>query len=201
MEVTARCLASVDSLDKLLQGAGALVKIVYAFLGVGSLREFAYATSDARSLMRLLSWLSNVQVVSHALGKDQIGMRDVLYLIHIAGEGVFKVCDNVAYLARKTQGSVISCHEIVFTSRLGLFGACFAAVLISLFDMRCDRHFRSRSMQCIQLFQNLCDLLVAASAIRCAGFELNFVWKSVLMLMSAFIGCVDCFRAAAIRVK
>ncbi|ORC84613.1 putative glycosomal membrane protein [Trypanosoma theileri] len=196
-----KCLSTTDGQDKLLKGSGALMKLLFCFCGIKSLLDFADSASEGRSLLRLLSWLSNLQIVYNTLQKDPSGIRDVIYLARIIGDGIFKICDNVAFLGIKFQGYTDVSQDFARASRAGLFWGFFAAVMLSLYDLRYDRYTVNNKRRYITLVQNLCDLLTAASTIRFAGFEMNLFWQSLLTLVSVLLSCADCFRAATIKAK
>ncbi|RNF19700.1 glycosomal membrane protein [Trypanosoma conorhini] len=201
LQVTAISLESVDMPDKALKGAGALAKLFCCLLRDKNFIGFADATSEARSLVRVLSWLSNLQTLSRLLNKEQSGMRDVIVLLRVLGEGIFKLADNVAFLGRKLQGDAPLFREAAHTSRLGLFWGYLAAVVLSLFDLRHDFPPGGRRKQLLSVFQGVCDLLTAASGATVAGFELSCFWSSMLTLISSLLGCADGFRSAAIAAK
>ncbi|KAH9597019.1 hypothetical protein LSM04_000143 [Trypanosoma melophagium] len=194
-------LSTSDGQDKFLKGSSALVKLLFCFYGIKSLLDFADSISDGRSLLRLLSWLSNLQIMYNTLQKDPSGIRDVIYLARIIGDGIFKICDNVAFLGSKFQGNRELYQEFALASRAALFWGFFAAVLLSIYDLRYDRYTGNSKRRYITLVQNLCDLLTAASTLRLAGFELSLFWNALLNLVSVFLSCTDCFRAAAIKPK
>ncbi|ESL12232.1 glycosomal membrane protein [Trypanosoma rangeli SC58] len=201
MRVVAISLGSVDMQDKMLRGAGALAKLFWCLLREKSYLGFADAASEVRSLVRVLSWLSNLQAVNYLLNKEQPGMRDVIFLVHVLSEGVFKLADNVAFIGRKLHGNTPLFQQAAYVSRLGLFLACLAAVGVSLFDIRHSRLLGSRRKQLITLFQGVCDLLIAAAGASVAGFELSCLWSSLLTLLSSLLGCVGGFRSAAIAAR
>ncbi|EAN85491.1 putative glycosomal membrane protein [Trypanosoma cruzi] len=201
MEVAIICLESADMRDKVLKGVGALAKLGFCLMHDKSLLDFADATSEVRSLMRILAWLSNIQTIYSLLNKEQCGVRDLIFLVRVVGEGVFKAADNVAFLGRKVHENTPFFQRFSYASCLGLFWAHLAAVALALFDIRYDRLFSSRRKQFINLFLCTCDLLTAAAGAAVFGFELNFIWFSLLTLISSFLGCVDGVRSAAIVAR
>ncbi|RNF12475.1 glycosomal membrane protein [Trypanosoma rangeli] len=201
MQVEFVFVRSAHVQDKMLRSAVAVAKLFWCLVRDKSYLNFADTASEVGSFIRMFSWLSNLRTFNYLLNKEQPGVRDVIFLIHVLAEGVFKLADNVAFIGRKLYGSTPLFQQAAYISRLGLFLACLAAVGLSLFDIRHSRLPGSRRKQLITLFQGVCDLLTAAAEARVAGFELSCLWSSLLTLLSSLLWCVNGFRSAATSAK
>ncbi|KAG8345631.1 hypothetical protein TRVL_03537 [Trypanosoma vivax] len=196
-----RFLETVDSRDKLLKGASALAKLFLYASGNAAYGQIALSASEARRIIRLLGWLSSVQVLSYLLRKDWGNKHDLLAIARVTGEFVFKLCDNIAFLGAKagilTNGAV----QFSYGSRLGLFFAYVFAVALGCLDLQRFKDNKvARQRHCMVLLQRTCDMLCAASGVRFGGFQMSRVLDASLALLSASISSVANYRDLTARL-
>uniref|UniRef100_A0A0A9WWL2 Peroxisomal membrane protein 11-1 n=1 Tax=Lygus hesperus TaxID=30085 RepID=A0A0A9WWL2_LYGHE len=188
-------LAATDSRDKLLKGAGALFKLLGVMFSNDHYMKFGAATSDARSLMRLLVWVNNVKKLSEAAERRVVVPRDVLYITRITLDGVFALLDNVVYLGQCLFRNQVCLGELSYYSRAALFYGYVAAVLLDLYDLIHDKTMVHRYDRLLVLTRNVCDMV---SCIGNVTTKLNpgVAVNSALGLLSAIIATRELYGSA-----
>ncbi|CCW66097.1 unnamed protein product [Phytomonas sp. Hart1] len=191
-------LASNDSRDKLMKGAGCFFKLLGLISSQEKYLKVSAAMSDCRCLMRLLSWINNTKKVSDALGKNEVGFREVLFLLRVIFDGIFCLLDNVVYMGHffnKVDPNLIRFRVI---SRASLFWGYVAAVILDLHDLIKDKAIQNSTQRHLGLFRNACDMISTLGGVCC--LDIGPFSAAFLGLLSATISTNEQIQAAKISM-
>lgn len=184
-DIIATYLASIDARDKMLKGAGCF----FTFLGVvtANTKYISMGTlmSQARSLMRLLSWLSNARKISDALEKNIVQPRDVIYILRVLLDGVFCFLDNIVYVCRFFHQKNAQLVQLSVVSRASLFWGYVFAVLLDIYDLTHDKAMPNRTGRYLVLVRNTCDMI--SSVRNVCSLHIGAANVALLGLISAVI--------------
>lgn len=188
-------LAATDSRDKLLKGLGAFFKLLGVTCTNDSYMKFGAATSDARSLMRLLTWTNNTKKLSEAMGRTVVSPRDIIYILRVLFDGVFSLLDNIVYLGQYLSNNHVCLSKLSYYSRASLFYGYVAAVILDIYDLIRDKVMVHRSDRYLVLVRNVCDMI---SCVGNASQRLNpgVAINSALGLISSMIASRELYQSA-----
>lgn len=154
-------MAATDSRDKMIKGAGCFFKMLGALNGNPNYLKTGAAMSDARCIMRMLSWLGNVQKISDAMEKRIVQPRDVIYVLRVLFDGIFSLLDNIVFTGRFFNKQSPELARMALISRASLFWGYVAAVLLDLTDLIRDPKMPNRGDRVLVLTRNACDMMSA----------------------------------------
>ncbi|GET88857.1 glycosomal membrane like protein [Leishmania tarentolae] len=190
-------MAATDSRDKMIKGAGCFCKMMGALYGNSDFIKAGSAMSDARCLMRMLSWLTNVQKISDAMEKRIVQPRDVLFVLRVLFDGIFSLLDNIVFAGRFFNPNSPHLTQMSYISRASLFYGYVVAVVLDLYDLvRCP-NMPKRGDRCLVLMRNTCDLVSAIGNVCPADIGASNV--AGLGLISAVIATREQLLAAAAK--
>ncbi|CCW62467.1 unnamed protein product [Phytomonas sp. EM1] len=184
-EIVAKWLASNDSRDKLIKGAGCFFKLLGIASGQKKYLEVSAAMSDCRCLMRLLSWVNNTKKISDALEKNAVGLREVIFILRVLFDGIFSILDNVVYLGHFFDNSNPNLIRLRVLSRAFLFWGYVAAVILDVHDLVKDKTIQSYTLRHFVLTRNACDMLSSVGNVF--NVDIGLTSASFLGLLSAII--------------
>lgn len=193
-DVIANYLAATDSRDKLIKGAGCFFKVLAATTGEANYLSVANSMSDCRSLMRMLSWLNNVQVLSEATEKNVVQFRDVIHALRVLCDGVFSLLDNVVYLGRFFQPKNPQLAQLSFVSRAALFYGYVFACTLDVYDLTYDKNLPDRHGRFLVLTRNVCDLVSCVGNV--SKVDIGAANSAMLGLISSIIASRELYRKA-----
>lgn len=192
-QVLTNYLAATDSRDKLIKGAGCFFKVVASTSGETKYIKIATAMSDCRCLMRMCSWLTNIQKISDALESKTVKPRDIIFILRFLMDGLFSLLDNVAYV-----GNIFSKNpqfkQVGLVSRVCLFYGYVAAVTLNVYDLAKDANIPNRTDAYLVLTRNTCDMVSCIGNV--SNVDLGAFTPSFLGLISAIIASRELFISA-----
>ncbi|EPY37091.1 glycosomal membrane like protein [Strigomonas culicis] len=155
--------------------------------------KIATAMSDCRCLMRMCTWLSNIQKISDALESKTVKVRDIIFIFRFLMDGIFSLLDNVTYI-----GTIFSKNpqfkKIGLISRACLFYGYVGAVALNVYDLANDTNIPNRNAAYLVLTRNTCDLVSCVGNV--SNVDLGAFTPSFLGLISAIIASRELFMAA-----
>ncbi|CAD2219974.1 glycosomal membrane like protein [Angomonas deanei] len=199
-EVITNLLASSDARDKLIKGCGGFFKVLAATSGDANCVKIAAATSDCRCLMRVGSWLGNVQKLSEAFESSNVSTRAIIYILRVLFDGLFSLLDNVVYFGKYLSDRKGQIAEISYISRACLFYGYVCAVTMNLYDLKYDADLSGskKTNHLLLLTRNTCDML------SCVGNvfprDLGALANGVLTVLSSAIATREQYMSAKTRV-
>lgn len=200
-------LATTEGRDKLLKGAGAGVRVLAERSGSKDQVAFAANISQARSIMRLASWISNLDRIRALLANGSVSPTDFVMILRIVGDGVYSFFDNLAFIGKHYKWDKMRLDATVHRSFIGMFWGFFFAVLLDVhalftmdntsFDFK--KTWRSRVLL---LTRNFCDMLAALSNVKYLNaVALSATAVGYLGVISASISTFENWNKAAAKVK
>lgn len=190
-------MAATDSRDKMIKGAGCFFKMMGAINGNPAFLKTGAAMSDARCVMRMLSWLGNVQKLSDAMEKRIVQPRDVIFVLRVLFDGIFSLLDNVVFAGRFFEAKSARLAQLSYVSRASLFYGYVAAVMLDIYDLVRDPKMPKRGDRCLVLTRNTCDMVSAIGNV--CSIDIGAVNASALGLISAIIATREQLIAAAAK--
>ncbi|KAG5492999.1 hypothetical protein JKF63_01580 [Porcisia hertigi] len=188
-------MAATDSRDKMIKAAGCFFKMMGAIDGTPNFIKAGAVMSDARCLMRLFSWLGNVQKISDAMEKRIVQPRDVLFLLRVLFDGIFSLLDNVVFAGRFFNNASPCLAQMSNISRASLFWGYVAAVMLDIHDLARDPHIPKRGDRCLVLTRNACDMVSAIGNV--CSVNIGAANVAALGLISAIIATREQLISAA----
>ncbi|CAJ1025479.1 Peroxisomal biogenesis factor 11 (PEX11), putative [Leishmania lindenbergi] len=190
-------MAATDSRDKMIKGAGCFFKMMGAINGNSNFMKTGAAMSDARCIMRMLSWLGNVQKISDAMEKRVVQLRDVLFVLRVLFDGIFSLLDNIVFAGRFFDNNSPTLAQMSHVSRASLFYGYAMAVMLDIYDLVRDPNMPKRGDRCLVLTRNTCDMVSAIGNV-CA-VDIGAANVAGLGLISAIIATREQLIAAAAK--
>lgn len=190
-------LAANDSRDKMIKGAGCFFKMAGALNGNPNFIKTGGAMSDARCVMRLLSWLGNVQKLSDAMEKRIVQPRDVIYVLRVLFDGIFSLLDNVVFTGRFFNKQSPELARLSYVSRASLFYGYVAAVLLDIIDLVRNPNMPNRGDRALVLTRNTCDMVSAIGNV--SSIDIGAANAAGLGLLSAIIATREQINAAYLK--
>lgn len=190
-------LAATDSRDKMIKGAGCFFKMMGALNGNPNFIKTSGAMSDARSVMRMLSWLGSVQKLSDAMEKRIVQPRDVLFVLRVLFDGIFSLLDNIVFAGRFFNKQSPELARMSYLSRASLFYGYVAAVLLDITDLIRDPNMPNRGARALVLTRNTCDMVSAIGNV--SSIDIGAANAAGLGLISAIIATREQITAAYVK--
>lgn len=190
-------LGATDSRDKMIKGAGCFFKVLGAVNGNPNYIKTAGAMSDARSIMRMLSWLGSVQKLSDAMEKRIVQPRDVIFVLRVLFDGLFSLLDNIVFAGRFFSKQSPELARMSYISRASLFYGYVAAVLLDITDLLRDPKMPNRGARVLVLTRNTCDMVSAIGNV--SSIDIGAANAAGLGLISAIIATREQINAAYIK--
>lgn len=192
-------MAATDSRDKMIKGAGCFFKLVGTISGNADYLKTGASMSDARCLMRMMSWIGNVQKISDAMEKRIVGPRDVIFVLRVLLDGIFSLLDNVVYIGRFFNPKSSQLSQFSVVSRASLFYGYVAAVLLDIYDLAKNPTMPNRSDRCLVLTRNACDMVSAIGNV--CSIDIGAANVAALGLISSVIVTREQLKAASLKAS
>ncbi|KAG5477669.1 hypothetical protein LSCM1_04962 [Leishmania martiniquensis] len=190
-------MAATESRDKMIKGAGCFFKMMGAINGNENFIKVGASMSDARCLIRMLSWLGNVQKISDAMEKRVVQPRDVMFVLRVLFDGIFSLLDNIVFAGRFFGQKSPSLAQMSHVSRAALFYGYVMAVALDMYDLLRGPNMPKRGDRCLVLTRNACDMVSAIGNV-CA-LDIGAANVAGLGLISAIIATREQLIAAAAK--
>ncbi|KPA79007.1 glycosomal membrane like protein [Leptomonas pyrrhocoris] len=190
-------MAATDSRDKMIKGAGCFFKMLGALNANPNFIKTGSAMSDARCIIRMLSWLGNVQKISDAMEKRIVQPRDVVYVLRVLFDGIFSLLDNVVFAGRFFNKQCPKLTQMSYISRASLFWGYVAAVILDVTDLAKDPKMPNRGDRVLVLTRNTCDMVSAIGNV--SSIDIGAANVAGLGLLSAIIATREQINAAYIK--
>ncbi|KAG5478143.1 hypothetical protein CUR178_04855 [Leishmania enriettii] len=190
-------MAATDSRDKMIKGAGCFFKMMGALNGNVNFVKVGAAMSDARCLLRILSWLGNVLKISDAMEKRIVQPRDILFVLRVLFDGIFSLLDNIVFAGRFFDHKSLRLAQMSHVSRASLFYGYVMAVALDIYDLLRDPNMPKRGDRCLVLTRNACDMVSAIGNV--CTLDIGAANVAGLGLISAIIATREQLIAAAVK--
>ncbi|KPI84342.1 glycosomal membrane like protein [Leptomonas seymouri] len=190
-------MAATDSRDKMIKGVGCLFKMLGVLNANPDLVKTGAAMSDARCIMRMLSWLGNVQKISDAMEKRIVQPRDVIFVLRVLFDGIFSLLDNIVFAGRFFSNQSAELLRMSVLSRASLFWGYVAAVTLDIMDLIKDPKMPNRSDRILVLTRNTCDMVSAIGNV--SNIDIGAANVAGLGLISAIIATREQINAAYLK--
>lgn len=193
--VLTKYLALIDSRDKMVKGIGNFFKILATCSGNPNYAKMSAACSDARSVMRLCVWFSNIKKIDDAANGSDLGIRTMLFILRVILDGFFSSMDNVSYVGQYFYPKHSALIRVSSIGRGCLFWGYVFAALVDAIDLSRADGTKKRINKALTLTRNVFDMVSTVGNVF--PVDIGVKNAAVLGFLSAVIATREQLMVAA----
>lgn len=187
--------------DKLLKASAGFSRMISTYTNNKSHEAMAKSMSEARSLLRMVSWFNNMQRMK---ANELASSVDQLMFVRVLLDAVYVVHDNLAYFTKYKVLNFSSCDTLAHRGLVGLFWGFFVAVIVDLQILLSmsrealgEGYEKARRLRLGMLVRDLCDMVAGLSQVGYAGNFLGPRGLGFLGFVSASISCGEIWSSCS----